>query len=151
MIRELPPSDAERRERVFAGRAGSQSPHEVEPPGVRRHLHVRHGKRRSHIDVSSGLRTVEVGRRNAKDRERPPLDVEHSPDHTRVAAKPALPIAMTDDGDRLAILLRQRAARDGMGTDHRVIVSRHPLDQRELGLAVHRDMRVGNRAKRREP
>ena len=58
---------------------------------------------------------------------------------------------MTDDGNRFAILFSEGPAENGIGAHHRVIVARHPLNQCELGLTVHGDVRIQNRAECREP
>ena len=107
---ELRPSHAQRRPRLLARHARRESPDQVEPSSVRRHLHRLCGKRRRDVDVASRLCPEELGRRDADDRERAPLHLENAPDDIRVAGEPPLPVAMADHGDGFAILFGQRAS-----------------------------------------
>jgi hypothetical protein len=101
--------------------------------------------------VASGLSPEELARCDADDGEGTPLHLEHAPDDVRLTGEPLLPVAMADDGHGFAILFGQRTPENGVDAEHRVVVARHQLCHRQLGFAVHADMRVQCRTERREP
>ena len=58
---------------------------------------------------------------------------------------------MADHRHGFAILFGQRPAENRLDAEHRVVVARHQLRQRELGFTVDADVRVQKRTERREP
>ncbi len=123
----------------------------MQPSSVRWHRGRLCGEWSRDVDMTSRLCPEEVSRGDADDRERTSLHVDRAPDGIRIAAKPPKPEAMADDRDGLAIQFGQRASGKGVDAEHRVIVARHRLGQRELGLTGYADVRVLSGTERSEP
>ena len=120
---KLRPSYAQRRPRLLARHTRRESPQQVEPASVWRHLHRLRRERRRDVDVAPRLCPEELRRRDADDRERAPLHLERASHDIRVAGESPLPIAMANHRDGFAILFGQRPAEKRLNAEHRVIIS----------------------------
>ena len=135
----------------FGDRLGRTQPgHDGEPPGrpaIERALlasNQRLGPQRNRdVERSSDVEPEEPGRGDGHDRERHPLDGDRPADHVGSAAEPALPEAVTDDGDRTigsaapsVVGAGPGPAEDRRNAQHIEEVSRRPDSVDELGLSA---------------
>jgi hypothetical protein len=120
----------------FARHARLHARDDAEPPFARilqaRRAHHLDLHRHRHADIARGaeLQTLKLRRRDADDRERVIVHGQRAADDARIAAEAALPIAMTDDHDRMSarhavVVWRQHAAEFRREAEHFEVVARY--------------------------
>ncbi len=109
-------------------------------------------------DVRAPRQSTEVGGHDADDGERHAVETNRAIGREPLAAEPALPQPLIDDGDRrrtrgVVVCLDEDAAAGRHGSEHGQVLRRHPLAVHELGVAVvstagHRERRGRKRPDR---